>query len=1610
MVGKKESTPISKGEQLQTTQKPLVGPDVVQQTTRPTFALKLSEVRASSQTNLQRLNILLKGEPRVPQTQVEGENPPPDAHLLLEELVNGKGLSSSEYLRKSAIALGGATRLRQQVTAEIEALERSKRSTWQIEDRLEELDRLRGLKRIPAVLERRRLNRQIAAIQQEVAALSSQVQTKRDLLAQIQEQEEPVKQRREEMLLSEISQAVQDVKSGYEQLLQEVFKDGTIPLEIRNLHIQQVIEPQLVELVKDKKLPAEKKAEFYQALNAYLDHRGSPEDEIQPFEAALTGWWLKAGFSYVVADYRALLNGGDTEIVQGLVAKLAAEDIVAIRSSVEQHYSGWEFRQRFATAFEMAIEPDRWSWNWDRNSFGSQILSALNISSDEHLPDMRFWQAVKNSPAANQVFGEFIRQQDQKYYQTALEKSLSDRDGGYIDLLRYYPTPDSIRNLVILASADAQEYRTVHANWSLASLSKRTDWKNLLDEAEKAYPSLKSARQLLKSWTYTQHNNHPGIKETVGDFALDIFGSKPVSRLTGLAAESLTNGSILTILIKRGVLSEQEEATLREADTFLKQISEEAWKRHRENDYSIPYINEYSFRQGLRENLFALLGQEARGSDEQRMAIVKRFEILSQAILENKTNYPALDYLTDGSVIKRIKDTSFRSETLPVFLVAYQTCPALLTNNNLLGEFCRQFEGEQSVTFFRDMSVAYQDQEQQLNQIVALVGKGALSKARALELPTKAGEVLSSPQFSIAIEFPQLFLETDDGVDFFTQANTASLFSLDRGLEVRIGERIRNLQRDGTLRFSELLIKIAPHEIEQIDRLLSSESPIEANQQNWQQLLMGYVRAQSDMWGLPKLSQVSTDRINTLFNDPKVRDLCLNGLRNSWLTYLKSGKPEEVPFSLNLMSEFINYCGGAGPLSQLESLNSLISSVNLAFARETTVEGTKLEISQGIVAMEDRFTKERWSNEDRTDFYNISRDILGAAPSLFSDYLALFEKLTPSQMRSFAKDIYPLYRTKLVLMEKKDEKGHRTFDKEQLLHIRKDIRGFADVFNAGEKPFEVQKQKLLEEIRGLFKDRFGVIKIPQEFISEHMRSFTNVSTYLANLHGRTPDKETVLGFYLSLMINDRWDNFRRGETVDPSEYLTPEKSSIINRFLEERQRLNPLAPESLGIAQEDMPEFLKLLQQETQNMVVGSIETIDVKLTNIILNLQGLEDLDLYPDALDKQRMQLLLDWGNKRVGSVVARMYQSLATPGRSIQFSEEDTKIQQQIARTIQELGLSLTPQTLKEHFQDGIKPLATVVNLLNFVVDTRAEQEIEALRDLLKPSQEVIEVFRRLGEDFKPTSGAMALSQDLSYLDNLIVKREDELQPQEKALLTEYTTNVRTQMVKLEGLYSQIKNKFGGLKQGGNGSRNPLLQDKLDQIDRIVNAQTTQQAITSTATNNLNVIIENIRACLSCTREGFNNDTNLTFGDMNKFYLYSQSETQQRGSISDQLVFIEPVTRADGSQEITFVLDRIYGTNTPTILENQIEAVLKKYRTIKQRFPGIRLSVFVSDAAISTGGTSPDMLLERFKSKNISAEKEIVEVNVVESATGDHYIEFSGNGRAAGKRQVGGIAISS
>ena len=165
--------------------------------------------------------------------------------------------------------------------------------------------------------------------------------------------------------------------------------------------------------------------------------------------------------------------------------------------------------------------------------------------------------------------------------------------------------------------------------------------------------------------------------------------------------------------------------------------------------------------------------------------------------------------------------------------------------------------------------------------------------------------------------------------------------------------------------------------------------------------------------------------------------------------------------------------------------------------------------------------------------------------------------------------------------------------------------------------------------------------------------------------------------------------------------------------------------------------------------------------------------------------------------------------------------------------------------------------------------------------------------------------------------------------------------------------------------------------------------------------------------CVREGYNNDTNLTFGEPNKFYLMTQSGSQGKGSISDELIFLEPVQIKEiGEKELAFVFDRVYGVCTPDILINQLLAVFKKYVAIKNRYPNIKISIFVSKVALDSTGTETKKITQAIEEQkgnlNVIVEQKILTVDVVKSVIEDNYIEFGGNARESGTREVSGILI--
>jgi len=74
-------------------------------------------------------------------------------------------------------------------------------------------------------------------------------------------------------------------------------------------------------------------------------------------------------------------------------------------------------------------------------------------------------------------------------------------------------------------------------------------------------------------------------------------------------------------------------------------------------------------------------------------------------------------------------------------------------------------------------------------------------------------------------------------------------------------------------------------------------------------------------------------------------------------------------------------------------------------------------------------------------------------------------------------------------------------------------------------------------------------------------------------------------------------------------------------------------------------------------------------------------------------------------------------------------------------------------------------------------------------------------------------------------------------------------------------------------------------------------------------------------------------------------------------------------------------------------------------------MNLSVFVPERALASGGITSEILSGKLLAQMgdvLQFENEEMTVNIPQSASGDHYVEFGGNVRGFGERTVRGVVI--
>lgn len=648
--------PSSSDIGLEVEQKPTASPPEPEKPAS-VLAARLREVKLRAKGHVEKAVKLFELRTAETETVPVTEIPKPEeVFAQLKELAESPVTDGPEFIAKSRQVLSASSRLSEQTTHERDELEEKiillQREQYRNKDKKDELEQKKGLRGIASFFEKKRVSKRGIQIQAEIDQLRPQSASRWDLSKQIRDREYPVKQKMEEVVFDEIGHEVREIKSEYQGLLEEILKDGTITQEIREKYISSTLSPEVDRIIREQNLPPEQKGIFFDALNSYANHLEDPDPERKPYREEFQRVMNEPGFWEVRRLSEELLVGNDKDVVMSLVANLAYETAMEVKGSIAAQLDSFGQRDKLDRTLMIAFEQkDKVWWNPEK-TLGKKVSDRMNKYAPWSHPQMDFWLAAKSSKTAREIFGEEIQKQDREIYTKALDESLTDFDGKYIDLLLYYPTPDAIRNLVIIAAADAREYRTVHANRLFCEFSKFPDWNNQLTEAIKEYPLLASTRPLLETWDFSLHHNHNEIRGKAKEMVLDVIRQNPENKkLIKLAIESLSNKDIVNVLIEIGVSKSSLDSIL-EANDFLEKT---------------PHFEDYHFLTTLREELKVAASPDSNVPVQKLNESLIRLNTLSAEIIKNKEKHHVLNYLLSKEVV----DTLVKIKVNPEYIFKF---------------------------------------------------------------------------------------------------------------------------------------------------------------------------------------------------------------------------------------------------------------------------------------------------------------------------------------------------------------------------------------------------------------------------------------------------------------------------------------------------------------------------------------------------------------------------------------------------------------------------------------------------------------------------------------------------------------------------------------------------------------------------------------------------------------------------------------------------------------------------------------------------------------------------------------------------------------------------
>lgn len=306
-----------------------------------------------------------------------------------------------------------------------------------------------------------------------------------------------------------------------------------------------MLAPQVDDLVKKKLFTPEKKDELYTLLKKSIKKDITPQEK-EEYVKRLEGYFDKSYDDHQSVSYKCKkfitndINDQRTNqyMLTQLLNHIAYQDLHSSQTRIKKTFadSSWtnnsidawiDYVSQRAVLAQSAVLENTYLF--------FEEIDAISITSQSFLLDL--WDTIKESPSIKHTIPDVLTQIDHQLAQTILEKSLTNPEK-YATNLIFFPSPEAIRNLILLASAEYKYNRTGYGNDALSQFAQRADWKEILDKTCKKYPQLSQTRPLLEHWNRKDMYSHDDeLQKQTADFALSIINdpsSKPELITLGL--------------------------------------------------------------------------------------------------------------------------------------------------------------------------------------------------------------------------------------------------------------------------------------------------------------------------------------------------------------------------------------------------------------------------------------------------------------------------------------------------------------------------------------------------------------------------------------------------------------------------------------------------------------------------------------------------------------------------------------------------------------------------------------------------------------------------------------------------------------------------------------------------------------------------------------------------------------------------------------------------------------------------------------------------------------------------------------------------------------------